>query len=383
MLPPHGRLRLGRFALAVVALMALALIAVPRDVDAASEPFTVRDLPIDAQTKSAADARNRAIAKGQREAYQLMLSRVVVGDELSRLPALDDKAINSLIEGFEIANERIAPTRYRANLTVAFNEALVRAMLKEGGVRFVESSGRPVVVIPVLMTEEGPRLWQDDNLWLRAWSVRDKPPGLTPIIVPLGDASDIEDLDIREVMGSDLQPLIQFAKRYGAEEALVLEARPRGSSVMLSGRHIVGGSVSAFADEVPVAAGQSLDTVLAAATEQVVARLDAEVKSTAEIRSGTVNSVRAIVPLRNLGEWVGLRATLTAMPAVQSVEIVALARTGADIVIHYFGDSLQLDAALAANNLALTPNGTDGSFVLAPRLTGSSVVGSLSRQSRG
>lgn len=383
MLPPHGRLRLGRFVLAVVALMALALIAVPRDVDAASEPFTVRDLPIDAQAKSAADARNRAIAKGQREAYQLMLSRVVVGDELSRLPALDDKAINSLIEGFEIANERIAPTRYRANLTVAFNEALVRAMLKEGGVRFVESSGRPVVVIPVLMTEEGPRLWQDDNLWLRAWSVRDKPPGLTPIIVPLGDASDIEDLDIREVMGSDLQPLIQFAKRYGAEEALVLEARPRGSSVMLSGRHIVGGSVSAFADEVPVAAGQSLDTVLAAATEQVVARLDAEVKSTAEIRSGTVNSVRAIVPLRNLGEWVGLRATLTAMPAVQSVEIVALARTGADIVIHYFGDSLQLDAALAANNLALTPNGTDGSFVLAPRLTGSSVVGSLSRQSRG
>lgn len=383
MLPPHGRLRLGRFVLAVVALMALALIAVPRDVDAASEPFTVRDLPIDAQAKSAADARNRAIAKGQREAYQLMLSRVVVGDELSRLPALDDKAINSLIEGFEIANERIAPTRYRANLTVAFNEALVRAMLKEGGVRFVESSGRPVVVIPVLMTEEGPRLWQDDNLWLRAWSVRDKPPGLTPIIVPLGDASDIEDLDIREVMGSDLQPLIQFAKRYGAEEALVLEARPRGSSVMLSGRHIVGGSVSAFADEVPVAAGQSLDTVLAAATEQVVARLDAEVKSTAEIRSGTVNSVRAIVPLRNLGEWVGLRATLTAMPAVQSVEIVALARTGADIVIYYFGDSLQLDAALAANNLALTPNGTDGSFVLAPRLTGSSVVGSLSRQSRG
>lgn len=383
MLPQIGRDWLRRVTLAAAALLMLLPVTVVTDAHAATEAYTVRDLPIDAQAKSANAARNRAIANGQREAYQMMLSRVVLGDEAARLPPLDDTAINALIEGFEIADERVAPTRYRANLTVAFNETLVRAMLRENGVRFVEGAGRPVVVIPILMTEDGPRLWQDDNLWLRAWSLRDKPPGLTPIIVPLGDTSDIAELDARAASGTDLQPLLRFAKRYGAEEALVLEARRLGNALQISGRHIVGGSVTAFADEVLGIDGQGSDAVFSAGTDRVVERLDADVKSTAVLRSGTVNTVRAVAPVQSLAEWISLRATVAGLPAVESIEVIALSRSGADIMIRYFGDAAQLDSALAEHNLVLRPNGTDGGFVLAPRQSGSSVVGSLARSGQG
>ena len=115
----------------------------------------------------------------------------------------------------------------------------------------------------------------------------------------------------------------------------------------------------------------------------MVERLDADVKSTAVLRSGVVNTVRAVAPVQSLAEWITLRATVAGLPAVESIEVIALSRTGADITIHYFGDSTQLDSALAEHNLSLRPNGTDGSFVLVPRQSGSSVVGFLARSSQG
>jgi len=378
-----GRGSACRLILAALALLALAALTLPPAARAASEAFTVRDLPIDAQAKSAADARSSAIAKGQRDAYQLMLDRVVLGGDAGRLPELKNEEVNALIEGFEIADEKVAPTRYRANLTVAFNEALVKAMLKEHGIQFVESTARPLVVVPILVQADGPRLWQDDNAWLHAWSVRDKPPGLTPIIVPLGDAADIAGLDIGDAGAGNVQPILQFARRYGAEEALVVEARPRGGVLSLSARHVTSGGVTSFTEEVRGTEGQTLPMLYAAAADRVVERLDAEVKSTAALRYGVQNTVRAVAPFGGLGEWVSLRAILSGLPVVQSIEIIALARTGADLVIHYYGDAAQLEAALAEHNLELTPNGPDGSFVLVPRPPGSAQVGSLSRRHQG
>jgi hypothetical protein len=368
----HCAARRTRLALLLAAVLALSIGFAGPAAEAASEAFTIRDLAIDAEAKSATEARTTALAKGQREAYRVMLERFVMAGEAERLPPLEEADLVALIEGFEINDERVSPTRYRANLTVAFREETVKALLRGHGVRFIESAGRPVIVIPVLSAASGSMLWRDDNLWLRAWSLRDKPEGLVPIIVPLGDTADIAELDVEQAIGGSPAPLLAFAQRYGAAEALVLEARPGGDGLEIKARRVTAAGVTEFSERIAGAA----DGLYAAAADRVVELIERDWKEASSVRLGTPNSVRALAPLAGLGEWVSLRATLAALPEVQTVEVIALARSGADIVIHFFGDTADLVAALAAHDLALDPAGPNGGYVLVPARAVNRVVGS-------
>ena len=350
---------------------------------AASDAYTVRALPVDAEAKSAAAARDVALAKGQREAYGLMMSRLVVTEDQGRALPLDDAVIADLIEGFEIADERVSPTRYRANLTVKFREDRVKSMLRSLQLRFAESTGRPLVVIPVMLEQGGPVLWSEDNLWLQAWSARDVPGGLVPVVVPLGDSADIETLNAAQALEGDAGALGNFAGRYGAGETIVAKARvtpPSGAKgvavVSLNVASIGAGPSESFEEEVRGAAGQPLEEVLALAADRVAMRLNERWKVANVIRYDTPGSLRAAVPLTSLRDWVALRDTLAGLSLVAEVEIVALARSGADIVLHYYGDQAQLEAALGDRNLTLAPR-PDGGFTLSPRQAPGTTVGTL------
>ncbi len=350
---------------------------------AGSEVYTVRDMPVDAEAKSAAQAREVALAEGQRAAFALMIGRVVVAEDRGRLPALNDAQIADLIDGFEIADERVSPTRYRASLTVTFREDAIKSMLRGRELRFAESTGRPVVVIPVMIGQSGPLLWSDENLWLLTWSGRDVPGGLVPIVVPLGDTADIESLNAAQASAGDAVALENFAARYGAGEAIVAEARvtpaadATGVAMISLNVHRIGAETpGSFTEDIQGAPGQALEKLLVQAAERVAARINEGWKVANVIQYGTPASLRAIVPINSLREWVDLRATLGGMSMIADVEIITLGRTGANIVLRYFGNQSQLESALGGRDLVLTPR-PEGDFTLAPRVTPGAKLGSL------
>jgi hypothetical protein len=239
-------------------------------------------------------------------------------------------------------------------------------------------------VIPLLVTEQGPALWQDDNLWLQAWIARETPPGLVPIIVPLGDTADIEDLTAAQASRGDVAALDRFARRYGADEVAVIEARPNEASgangtpvIALNVRRIGPRGGAGFDEQVRGRAGQPWEELFALAADRVVARFDESWKEANTIRYDLPGALRVIVPVANLGEWVKVRSALLEMPQVAEIEIIALARTGADITLRYYGEQTQLEAALATRDLYLNA-GPSGSYVLSPRRSTNPVIGMIS-----
>ena len=68
----------------------------------------------------------------------------------------------------------------------------VVVVLRRGNVPFSETYARPLVVLPVYHEGDIAVLWDEPNPWLSAW--RDLPPadGLQPLMVPLGDLSDMK-----------------------------------------------------------------------------------------------------------------------------------------------------------------------------------------------
>jgi hypothetical protein len=100
------------------ALLALGLLAAPVAALAQaapdSNPYRQTGVPAEATAENAVIARDRALAAGQRLAYERMASQL----GLSR--SLSDSQIEALVQSLVIESERITPRGYSARITVNF-----------------------------------------------------------------------------------------------------------------------------------------------------------------------------------------------------------------------------------------------------------------------
>jgi len=73
--------------------------------------FTVRDVPVDETAATAADARQAALAVGQRRAFRRLMERLVPEDQQERIPAVDSTALQYYVQDFSVNNERTSTVR--------------------------------------------------------------------------------------------------------------------------------------------------------------------------------------------------------------------------------------------------------------------------------
>jgi hypothetical protein len=108
-----------------------AVLAWP--VRAQEDIWTVRGVAVDISGTDAVAARERALAQAARQAWETLLPRVAPAERIPALKALTAAEIEALTDGLEIEDERVAPTRYAATMTVVFNADRVRDRLADPG----------------------------------------------------------------------------------------------------------------------------------------------------------------------------------------------------------------------------------------------------------
>ena len=351
--------------------------------------FAVAQVPIDAEAASSAEARELAIAAGQRAALEILLRRLTV--EGTTLPEPAEGSIAAMVAGFEIGGELVSTTRYRASLTVDFDPAEVRRLLRESGVAYAETVSKPVLVVAVQRDPSGILLWEDGNRWRRAWEERPRHGGLVPILLPLGDIIDLGTVDAARALESDTEPLTALGQLYGTSEVVVAVAGLSGSAAVAklsapaeAGTEDAEGEASAAgraltlslrriaADGNHVAQttliGRAEETeraLLERGSDRIVALLEDAWKAANLIRYGEDHVLQATVPIASLGEWVSIQQRLAALAMVASVEIDSLSLGEGRLTLRYHGTSDQLRLALDQSDLALTP--TADEWVLGPR----------------
>ena len=206
---------------ALASIVLTTVLALPA---AAEDIFTIRNIRVDATAGNAAEARKAALASGHLQAMQRLLSRLVLREDLGLLPPLSAEQVVELVYNFGVDDERTSSVRYLARLTFQFNPASVRDYLRARGVRFADARGRPVLLLPVFGAANQAVLWEDPNPWRNAWAARDNRGGLVPILVPLGDLSDISAAASRDALNPSNPRLQPLAERYGAKEVITTQA---------------------------------------------------------------------------------------------------------------------------------------------------------------
>ena len=138
---------------------ALMLFALP--VQAAGL-FTVENITVDVTADNAIDARNQAFEQGQTKAYKALSERLLEEGEAETMIAPDADTISTMIQDFEVTNERLSAVRYVGTYTFTFDEAAVRRQFIGAGKNYTATQSRPLLILPfykscLLYTSPSPR----------------------------------------------------------------------------------------------------------------------------------------------------------------------------------------------------------------------------------
>ena len=342
-------------------LIAGCLVADPRTVGAAAaDPaFSVSGVGVDVTAEDAASARIEALAQGQRLSFRRLLERLVSIVDYGRLPTPPDPVITELVSGFEVADERVGPDRYIASLTFHYKPADVGRLLRDHNIPYAASASEPIIVLPLFRKDGAMMLWEDENLWRAAWAGLAPSNSLVPVIVPFGELADMEILSAVQAEAGDRERLERLVERYGAGEAIVVDAEQTGASpeggpsVAVTVRRFQGQSVRVGGGAYGGAMSDSLETVLALAALTTRGQLEDEWKEANLLRFDRESSLAIDIPLSGLADWLDIRDRLAGIAQIRRLEITAMSSRFARAVLHYIGEDQQLVGALARNDLRL------------------------------
>jgi Uncharacterized protein conserved in bacteria (DUF2066) len=326
--------------------------------------YTVSNVPVDATSQSSAQAREIARADGERRAFRMLLERLTLKQDWSRLPKVSDADLVALVQDFEVASERSSTVRYLATLTFRFRAEAVRRLLRDRGVAFTETRSKPLVVLPVLSVGNRIVLWDDPNPWRAAWSRQPLGEGVLPMQVPSGDLVAVQAIDAQQAAKGAKDPLAEIGRHYDNGDVLVAQAALSGSgdqrTVQLTTTRYSGGfSDQNWVSSVRAEPKESDEDFLARAVAAVVADVSEGWKKATVQHSGEDATLIAVVPMTSLNDWVVVRDRLQSVSAIQRATLMSLSQQGARVEIHYVGDPQQLQLVLSQRDLVLAHGDAD------------------------
>jgi hypothetical protein len=340
---------------------------------ALADIFSVADMRVDEQADNEVSAKKTGIAKAQRAALRVVLERMTLQVDHDGLPPLDDQTVSQLLRDYAISQEKFGGGRYLARLNIRFRAKEVRKFLRTAGTSYAETVSPTLVVLPVYQSGGRTILWDDPNPWFDAWSRRATPAGTVPMALPLRELSDISAIGAEQALSGDVERLSDIASKYGAKGALVVVGRAaRGTAGGL------GLSVSVMRynqGEAPVELrrnftapkGVERDAFYDWSAEQVIAYIEETWKQENLQQVGVTTTVRVVVPLTGIHDWVSVRKTMGTVPTIDKFKLSRLSVREAEVTVTVNGQPEQLQKALARKGLDMDYAVDRSAWVVFPR----------------
>ncbi len=341
----------------VGAVSAVAQTALPTTAPLTNETlFVASAVPVDVTAGNVTEARERGLIQGRIAGYRKVMARVVAREDMDRVPQQNATQIIDLVREFSIADERSSAVRYLANLTVRFDPAAIRRLLRNANIPFTETLSKPLVVVPMMRTDANApwQLWEDTNLWRAAWSRVPQDLGLVGLIVPEGGAADSAALSAEQAAGKDLAAINAFAQKYNAGGAVISMATGVGETLEMTLVEVRADLPSEDQSLVQApASGQSQEEFLTAAAVSAAGAVQETWKHRNRVTFGGTTQITALVPVADLQEWLTVKKRLGEVPLIDKLDLQAMTRDRAQVTLYYSGEQRQLELAMSQHDLTL------------------------------
>ncbi|RIA56837.1 hypothetical protein [Dichotomicrobium thermohalophilum] len=338
-----------------------ALLAAFEPAAAQSPVYTVAKVAVNTKASDAVTAKEQAIREGSQRAFRKLLSRLVAFKAHDRLPELSASAIDGMLDGFVVREERFSSTRYIATLDFTFEAGKIRDLLNRIGLPHTDQQSPPVKLLPVAQGESVGETWR------AAWGALDLKHGLAPLDMPPAQAASLP-----AGMSMTARAVQVLQGRLGAPRLVLAFAAVDASGgrlrVALRGEDAVGRF--AFAQDFRVYDG---DIAEAAGRAARIARmaLEARWRLTSLKTQGALDgpapleSFALTAAFDSLPAWQDMRSKISSISGVQDVEVKSLFAGGAELVLSFPGGAERFAKAAAARGLTLDRSG--GEWILRQR----------------
>ncbi|MBR1778807.1 MAG: DUF2066 domain-containing protein [Alphaproteobacteria bacterium] len=322
-----------------------------------SKMFSASNVQIDVTAENAAAAREQAMQDGQKKALMVVMERITPAYVAEQLPELVPDDILNFVQDISVSNEKTSAVRYMATLDVRFNPEAVRELLRQNDLPYVRTSGKPLLILPIYKRSASatPILWEEENAWLRAWLNRTAESYMIPLFVPLGELSDVQTLNVDQILRGDLSAAQELAKRYEAEGILIVELIRSGQTFTVKGRAMdeaTASEIPNFTFSLPLVKNTS--ATFARAVTKVVDHLEGVWKSEQMVQFNESASLVAMAPVSDLKQWETIKGRLDRIPLISSYYLQA-ARSGVLQLTIFFAESLErLQKEMNKRMLSLT-----------------------------
>lgn len=352
------------FQLAALALLA-GLFLTPAAAAESQQPgdvFEISNVHVDVTAAMATEARDQAIQQGQRQALSLLFRKIVMDDDLAKIPTLEESLVNDLVQGFEVNNEKTSSVRYIADLTLSFNRDGVLNLLQRLGISFSQTPARPMLFLGIQRYGGTITLWSDQNWWMQAWGRTDAANHLVSFVTPAGDMPDRLIINAEQAFRANAASLGAAVKKYDVEDALIATAtitQDFGSGaykVHVDARKWpLGPSLTSF--DVTSGEGETLEALLDRTAQTLTKRVSDDWKQQTLIYFGKTTDLAVTVPLNSLEDWLTIKARLGTVGAIRKTAINRLTVNEAGLTLSYAGGPTKLALALAQTNIELVEGG--------------------------
>ena len=338
----------------------------PKPAAAAGKPAPVKGDPysivvaVDASAASASAAQTKAINGGRARAWGEISHRMVPQKDWGKLPSLDDAALERLIRGYTVADEKRSTTRYNARVTYIFNPAAVRHLLRVANIGISEQEGTAILLVAMAPT------YNATSAWAQAVAHAHPPGAQFPLVTPVGDNVDQSELGALHFADANWGRVQASASRVHANDAVALQAtNPSASHLYVHIRRIGPGKSFALPDiDVPVAAGTPPAKAYAAAADLATAAIEDAWKNKGTVDLSKKSRMVAEVRIASLEQWSSLLGRLATVPAVTDLNIVAMNIGEGRVAISYTGTPEQLRAAAAQSSVTFAER--EGQWWISP-----------------
>lgn len=326
--------------------------------------FAVQGVDVDVTDTDAATAKNKALIAAQVKAFAMLAERLGNAELVDAVSKFEEKKVLPYLKSLSIEQESISPGRYQGKLTVRFLPAKIKSMYESYGVQVSSEQGPAFLVLPVWKQDGNTLLWED-NPWRQAWINLRAEQSLVPIIVPLGDLDDSEQLTLADLEAKTPAKMEAIRRRYDVKAVVVAYAEPAeggGVHAQMSGDSPLG---TITFDKVYTADSGNLTDSLNLAAERFHTVMLEKYKSNqskvaaakAAAEANKRHGISVSVAFGGPSEWNGIRSRIMATPGVVGLQVASLAANGAVVNLAYMGSLEEMQSSLQASGLSLQRQG--------------------------
>jgi len=332
----------------------------------AAGEYEVDNVAVDSDGKDTTDARAKALAKGEKDAFSQLILRLNPAHAAQIFTRVTPNQVSAAVRSFTIVDEKMTADHYHATLNYSFVPTQIQALVPAtapAAATTPDRARKAVLVLPVYAQGSGLLLWQDDNKWRNVWYDAALESGGGLVVVPLGDINDRVDVDDSNVAAATNDSLKRMYDRYGVGEIVVLQAffnqkaDPK-PALEITLKKIAPGKRETTQLSYTIHSTESLDALEARASNDIARALYKEqTLDPNKIEYDRLKEISARVNTNSIQEWQALRQRLLMRGNIVDIKFVSISYYETNMIISFKGTADMLGKTLVASGLRVLQDG--------------------------